>query len=175
MRNDLTLQSVLNAIRDEKIEFLRGVYEHFGCSPSTFYVYFPTNSAYLKRIREELNLNKRRITSKSNVSKELSKKFTGTGYIYLIQCIPFNYYKIGISKIKPKMRMSALQTGSPFELKILDIYLIDDYTKREVQLHRKYKEKNVRGEWFLFEDDELELLKTELESYENEVEQVSFL
>ena len=77
------------------------------------------------------------------------------GCIYLIRCVGFPYYKIGVSEGKAIDRLNALQTGVPFELELIKAVSISDIGRAERYMHSLYKAKNVRGEWFNFTDNEL--------------------
>jgi hypothetical protein len=74
---------------------------------------------------------------------------SNTGYVYLINELNTNNYKIGISK-KPTSegRIKNLQTGNHNEL--ITIYEIKSkcYTTLEKTLHRTFKYEHLRGEWF---------------------------
>lgn len=91
-----------------------------------------------------------------SIADQISKYDGSVGYVYLIKCIGFDYYKIGISKNDPNNRLSCLQSGCPFELAFEHVSYTPSYRELEVQLHAKYKDKRVRGEWFLFEHNELD-------------------
>ena len=73
-------------------------------------------------------------------------------YIYIVKCGDFDYYKIGISKIKPHLRLSQLQTSSPFLLQIIHIFKTDNSEKIEFKIHNQYSKKLIRGEWFEFKN-----------------------
>jgi hypothetical protein len=68
-------------------------------------------------------------------------------YIYIIRCIDTDYRKIGIAN-NPHERLSELQTGCPFELKIERLYTYKQARKLEQLLHSALAIHNVRGEWF---------------------------
>ena len=55
--------------------------------------------------------------------------------------------KIGRAK-NLRQRLRQLQTGNPKELKIVGWIVSDDDNQTERSLHRKYKARNVGGEWF---------------------------
>lgn len=55
--------------------------------------------------------------------------------------------KIGMSKDINK-RLSQLQTGSPYKLKLMGWIEVDDAKYLEKALHAKYKDRIVHGEWF---------------------------
>ncbi len=79
-----------------------------------------------------------------------------SGQVYLVHCVGFPYYKIGITTaITPLDRVKALQTGMPFELELVAAIPVKDAGTAERYLHDTYKEYRVRGEWFDFTDDML--------------------
>ncbi len=70
------------------------------------------------------------------------------GWVYLIQCGDYPYFKIGVSGQSPQNRLEAMQTGTPFLLKIVaQAYVGDRYTT-EYELHRKYIDRIHRSEWY---------------------------
>ncbi len=84
------------------------------------------------------------------------------GYLYLIHCVGFPYYKIGVTTREPQSRVRALQTGMPFELELEYAVQVPDIYREEEMLHDAYKDNHVRGEWFNLTPAELEYLKGEL-------------
>lgn len=60
--------------------------------------------------------------------------------------------KIGHTSTSVAGRLKALQTGNPDEL---EVHLIVDGwgPKEEAELHQKFAEDNIRGEWFRYSDD----------------------
>ena len=78
--------------------------------------------------------------------------------IYLIHCKIIDLYKIGIS-INPQKRIKQLQTGTPYELSIINIYESKYPFKVEKTLHNTFSSKKtpdnfqydfewLNGEWF---------------------------
>lgn len=63
------------------------------------------------------------------------------------------YYKIGKSK-KPRFREKTLQSEKPT---IEMLFVINKNIEKE--LHRRYSDKRVRGEWFRLEDKDVEYLR----------------
>jgi len=68
-------------------------------------------------------------------------------YIYLIQSLEDGYYKIGVSK-HPTRRLSALQTGNPSKLKLIETYQSEYANYIEKTLQRRYSYLKKEGEWF---------------------------
>ena len=60
---------------------------------------------------------------------------------YLISCGPF--FKVGIAA-DPESRVGALQTGNPFNIRLVSV--IDG--NHETPIHKMLDECRVRGEWF---------------------------
>lgn len=74
------------------------------------------------------------------------------GKVYLLNAWGTERYKIGVTKSDVEKRLKQLQTGSSDELVIVKTFESDNYRKIEGWLHRKYKSKQVSGEWFELED-----------------------
>lgn len=97
------------------------------------------------------NLTKISTTPFTCVQHKRSEK---EGYIYLVRDKITNYHKIGYS-VEPKVRETTLQSQKP------DLEMI--WTKKginydETILHRKFKSKRVRGEWFDLTKEDIELI-----------------
>jgi hypothetical protein len=71
------------------------------------------------------------------------------GYVYIIQEIGSNYYKIGITTDKPIKRLAQLQTGNPHKLKIVAYFLLDDPKSVETFLHSLLSPFHIHLEWFI--------------------------
>jgi hypothetical protein len=71
--------------------------------------------------------------------------------IYFIQAQDSKSIKIGYTDKNPAKRLSALQTGSVESLKLL--FCIEGNIDAEKQLHAKYSQHRLCGEWFTFEGD----------------------
>jgi hypothetical protein len=80
--------------------------------------------------------------------------------IYIMQDQTNGYYKIGRS-INPLKRERTLQSEKPT---INLLYTIKSYQEEEVKLHNKYANYRIRGEWFNLNDEQIEEIKSYLES-----------
>jgi hypothetical protein len=71
-------------------------------------------------------------------------------WVYFIEATNTNLVKIG--RGCGSERLKSLQTGCPYELKLLcEIKTLDDI-KLEKELHRKFNKYHYRGEWFCMSD-----------------------
>ena len=83
------------------------------------------------------------------------------GCIYVIHCVGFPYYKIGQS-IDPQSRLDNLQIGVPFDLELCYVVVVQDMNEVEYKVQQSHKDKHIRGEWYMFTDEELEFIKSEI-------------
>lgn len=110
-------------------------------------------------IHEILDVSKS--TVYNSISKIQQKGYLTTivenvGYIYLAFDENTGLYKIGFSR-KPNLREKTLQSEKPT---IKFIICKNGTIKDETKLHRVYKEKKIRGEWYgLTNDDVVEIIK----------------
>jgi len=74
------------------------------------------------------------------------------GFIYLLNMVGTDYYKIGITKRDLKKRINELQTGCPDKIELINHFECTYYYKVESWLHRIYKNKRLNGEWFILDD-----------------------
>ena len=71
-----------------------------------------------------------------------------TGVVYFVRCE--DYVKIGFSQ-DLKTRISDLQTACPYELEL--IAAIPGEWSLEGIFHNVLRDKRIRGEWFVLDDD----------------------
>lgn len=88
-------------------------------------------------------------------------------YVYLLKIEGTKIYKIGYTKSNPQKRVDFLQTGNPFKMVLVNFYKTTRATKIESALHNRYSsykidddEYKLMGEWFKFEDNEVEKFKS---------------
>ena len=159
-KEELERKSV-EAIQKHRLFFVTDVPPMIGMSTSTFYFH---------KLHENENINKALKVNRSEnllnqkaYKVECKRKYLGTGYVYIVQCGDFNYYKIGISKKNFQNRLSGLQVGSPFPLKMLEVYHCPNYSQLERELHLKYFKHRMVGEWFELTDEQIQEVKDHLE------------
>lgn len=84
------------------------------------------------------------------------------GFVYILHCIGFPYYKIGMTTSSVKKRRDDHQQSIPFMLMIEYAVKVEDAYGLEYTIHRQHADKQIRGEWFMLSDEELEALKEEM-------------
>ncbi len=77
-------------------------------------------------------------------------------YIYVMQCK--NYVKFGYSQ-NPNSRIKELQTGNPFKIHLLLKVNYNCVSSIEKEIHRYFKEKRERGEWFKIDEEVKDFVK----------------
>lgn len=78
------------------------------------------------------------------------------GTIYFIGCTETMRVKIGFTRGKTKVRLAALQTGSPTQLCVMAE--MPGSLQQERDLHQKFADTCVRGEWFEMNEELFEHL-----------------
>jgi len=81
-------------------------------------------------------------TPKIEVKKERKKEL---GYVYVIEAN--KVYKIG-KTINIETRFNNFITDNPYKFNLITNIKVSDYIGVEKRLHKKFKDKLVRGEWF---------------------------
>lgn len=85
--------------------------------------------------------------------RESKKKKSISGYLYIIHS---DYgYKIGVTK-NYYNRKKLFNVKLPFETKTVALYYGDKYEEIEVMLHKIYNDKNLNGEWFNLNCEDIE-------------------
>lgn len=106
-------------------------------------------SRYKDKLDEYYKLKRNKKVS-DTVSLKLS-------YIYLMYNESDGFYKIGRS-LNPQFRERTLQAQAP---KVNTIFLSPlTYQGNEKKLHNHFKEKRIRGEWFLLDKCDIEFIKS---------------
>lgn len=77
------------------------------------------------------------------------------GFVYVMVCEGF--VKIGVAT-NIEDRLTTLQIGNPFEIKIIKAWRTTDPGQLEDRLHAILERYRVRGEWFKIPEEELEKL-----------------
>ena len=76
-------------------------------------------------------------------------------YIYIIKNLDSNNLKVGVGS-DPLKRLKQLQTGSDSELSLVyTSFLCSNAFSLENDIHNRFKESHVRGEWFKMSEKEV--------------------
>ena len=78
------------------------------------------------------------------------------GFVYVIRS---SYgYKIGKTK-RMKQRSQLFSVKLPFEIEVVHYAWFEDYSRAELELHRRFKTKRLNGEWFQLTHGDVEEIK----------------
>lgn len=77
--------------------------------------------------------------------------------VYVLTTFDFKYTKIGMAK-NIKQRMSNIQSGCPFTLSLYLGAHAPNVRDIEKYLHDYFSSKNIRGEWFSLDYDDIDEL-----------------
>lgn len=90
------------------------------------------------------------------------------GYVYLINAVGTNKYKIGVTcKNDVNERVKELQTGNGEELELVNYFFTDYPYRVEKNLHLLYHVERKKGEWFEFNNSEPLSFLNECKKMEN--------
>jgi len=89
------------------------------------------------------------------------KKDSDVGVVYLLESN--GLYKIGMTK-NFETRFSSLKTGNIDIKKYFVSPLRPDYKEKEMFYHRKFKNKNVKLEWFRLNENNLNFIINDLKN-----------
>lgn len=82
------------------------------------------------------------------------------GYIYVIQDVDVTgYCKIGRS-VDPASRLRHFGVKLPFSCEMIHMFKVNNMFNAETSLHKKYKGKRVRGEWFNLTSRDIRYIKS---------------
>lgn len=99
---------------------------------------FPSDQAFLEAFVKTMM-----IKAKADLKSE--KKNTKEGFVYLMDNIGLT--KIGETKDCVNKRLATFKVGNP-DIKLIAYVFCEDRKLFEAQLHERYQEKHVKGEWF---------------------------
>lgn len=81
-----------------------------------------------------------------------------SGYVYVLKS-DAGEYKIGRTN-NIESRIKAHQSQYPFRVSILSIIKTDDMNKLESELHNLYENKQIKGEWFNLDENDVAYIKS---------------
>jgi len=158
----------VEAIEDNNLIYVQDVCNFTGISVDTYYNHFPTGSEHHNEMIKLLSKNSSvDIVERKKIQTVKTHQNKGAGYVYLIKCGDFDLYKIGVSKSGPNKRIGSIQSDNPFEIHVMGVYYCNHYSLLEHEMHERYREHCVRGEWFRFNEQQLLCVDAELEEQSN--------
>ena len=91
--------------------------------------------------------------SEGMTDAEIDKVYKGRqgtkeGHVYIVQCGNMPYYKVGVTQGQPSERVSSLQTGCPFELRLIEAFFSYNAEGLEKTIQESFDLNRVRGEWY---------------------------
>lgn len=114
----------------------------------------------MRRYAEAVKWESDRRQKKDMKEKTIAAKrqTASPGYVYLIQS-PSGAYKIGRSK-NPENRLKTFGVKLPFEVEYIAIIRTSDMYALESDLHIRYSDKRVNGEWFALAPADVDYIKS---------------
>lgn len=115
---------------------------------------YPRNElldSYIESIFKEVERRKQK------AAKEQAKARSYPGYVYLLQS-PTKAYKIGRTS-NPKSRAKTFGVQLPFEVEFICLIQADDMRQLETELHQRFSDKRINGEWFALSPDDVDYMK----------------
>ena len=79
------------------------------------------------------------------------------GAVYLLRA-ENGYYKIGQSS-QPHKRIASIKGSMPLGMSLVHLVETKRYTELEKELHKRFAEKRVNGEWFALEPKDIAYIK----------------
>lgn len=107
----------------------------------------------------------RQNANERKVADAIERAHDVLGYVYIIkECGLNKYYKIGkTSTIQG--RLNALETAMPYPMEIILIIVTSDYDALESELHRRFKHKRRKLEWFELDENDITRINRIGENY----------
>lgn len=81
------------------------------------------------------------------------------GYVYLLNEVNGDHYKIGRT-VNPKSRLKTFSVKLPYKVEFEAVIETDDMYSLEAQLHHRFADKRVDGEWFDLTPDDVSYIKS---------------
>lgn len=75
------------------------------------------------------------------------------GYVYILK--GNGLYKIGLSTRKPDARIAEYSPKLPFSTELVKVIESNNCHALEKELHRRFRSKHVRGEWYALTSEDL--------------------
>lgn len=131
------------------------------CSHETAYAIISQLLAFYDHVSPETItlLNEYRNSAPTPSHNQPKTKKIYPGFVYLIQQVNGQHFKIGKSK-DPDKRMSLFEVKLPFPIERICAIETDDMNELERELHETFANKRVDGEWFALDTEDVEYIKS---------------
>lgn len=110
--------------------------------------------------------NEKEIDQYKEIAKKIKEESVKAS-VYLINIEGTNTYKIGFTKRHPFKRVSNIQTNIPQKLQLLKWMPTNHGMKLEKALHNKFSDKQLKGEWFQLDANDIENFEQTCQMLEN--------
>ena len=94
-------------------------------------------------------------------------------YLICAEIDGIKLHKIGYTRRKIEERIKEFETGNASDIYIIDSFKSKWGSKIEAGLHKIFRNKRIRGEWFLLNEDDILKFKKYCENSHNNFELIS--
>jgi hypothetical protein len=101
-----------------------------------------------RKINDTQRVYHERKSKKATNNQRQKETWYNNSYIYIVNQEDTEFYKIGVSKIKPYYRLSQLQNGNPYKLSIVHIFKTENPYMTEKAIHKRLDKYRYQREWF---------------------------
>lgn len=117
-------------------------------------------ASYLNEEFDASTLNLARTIEKLNaeISRKTALQSARSGYVYLLKSAS-GFWKIGRTA-NPKDRLKTFSIKLPFEVEFEHLIPCDDMVGAETELHRRFADRRINGEWFRLNETDVAWIKT---------------
>jgi len=116
----------------------------------------PTISAYCQAVK--LEIDRRETKRRAELEKQERRAKRAKGFVYLLRA-ESGHYKIGRTK-NPESRRGTFGVQLPFEVEFEHLISCMDMFALEAELHARFAEKRVNGEWFTLNEEDVAYIKS---------------
>jgi hypothetical protein len=111
------------------------------------------------------------VRKEENRAQKDWSSFDPKGCVYLIGNKTLNFYKIGLTRNteSPDSRFKAIQQGIPFDLDFIRYWFVNHAESFERLLHYEFQDKRIRGEWFKFSFDDIDVITLKIKTLADKV------
>ena len=102
----------------------------------------------------------------TNVMSLIAKKTNKpSGHVYIMGNEEYGWYKIGYTTNPQQLRFTQVNSSLPFDMDFFETVYVYDPLENEQLLHKLWKHKHVKGEWFSLDEEDISNIKDYLKPY----------